>query len=101
MKVSISERRLKVIYFSESRILGLFLDALPVNATTFCLPRIIGMPENVEVISVHHDWERNSFGFLLRHESFEPVSEACEPPEIKVEYVPIHFPLPNENENTN
>lgn len=43
------------------------------------------IPDDVEVVSVHHDFTRRAFAFTLSHESFSEVPEG--------EYIPDLFPL--------
>lgn len=93
-----TERRYKIAYLPESRVFGLFLNALPASCPTFCLPRLTGVPEDVKVVSVHHDWQRSAFGFLLEHESFNSTPDCCAPPEVQVDFISIHFPVPGSEE---
>lgn len=58
-----------------------------------CQPKAIGLPEGAKICSVHSDYCRQSFCFVVEHPSFEPASENCELPEITVEVVTERLPV--------
>ena len=62
------ERRLKLVPVPPSWVLNAFKETTPAT-----VPRIRGLPDGFEIVSVEYCWIRQAFLFLVRHESFEVV----------------------------
>ena len=45
-----------------------------------CVPIIHGLPDDVEVVSVHHDYMRKAFSFTVRSSSFSISPDGAEIP---------------------
>lgn len=46
----------------------------------------IGIPNDAHVVSVHDDYPRASFAFILEHERFDPVQTGQRYPEVFVKW---------------
>lgn len=80
-------RRVKVLWIGEQELLDCMVMALTgwnpahrlrLKCQTLDLT-------NVEVVRVAHAWDRCAFGFMLYHESFEPVPEGLPAPDLDVD----------------
>ena len=75
--------RAKVIYVPAEMVLDMFLNWNVNKVIT--LPRLKGVPVDVVLKSVHYDMYRDSFFFVLLHESFDIVLTGNILPEIGLE----------------
>ena len=82
MKQNDITTRVKILTIPQSTILTNVMRLA--EYTTCCHPEV---PEGVDVVSVHYNYERCAFDFLIRHKSFERVSECGEIPRVDETYL--------------
>ncbi len=89
-----NERRRKILFLDHLMVLDSITNWRELNE--FVQWPAVALPEGTRVVSVHEDYRRSAFGFVLEHESFEPVEDCVELPEIKVEWVTKRMALNGE-----
>lgn len=82
MKVNDIETRVKILTIPQSTILTNVMRLA--EYTTCCHTEV---PAGVDVVSVHYNYERCAFDFLIRHKSFDRVSGGGEIPRIYETYL--------------
>ncbi len=91
------EKRIKILHVPYNKVLRLF-DTLPAGQDQLCLHRFDGLPPDVFVRSVHPDFIRHSFAFVLRSAEFEEVPEGVAAPEIETKYKVVRLALESDNQ---
>lgn len=71
--MSEQEKRYKVVYVGEDDIMTAMVALTDDGAHWVCLPVFKGLPEGFSVKSVHYDYSRRAFAFIISHESFPIV----------------------------
>ena len=77
-----NDRRLRLFWIDQQSLFCIIKTKLTQNPL-YCVLLDERIPDDVEVVSVHHDFARRTFAFTLRHESFSEVPEG--------EYIPDLF----------
>lgn len=80
--------RRKIVYVPHRFVLGYL------NRPSGCflnLPRPLGLPSDVRVLSVHTEHLYNSFAFVVEHPSFDDVPEAVMLPVLHVEWETVRI----------
>lgn len=73
------DRRLRLIHLSPQQVLNCLCwrprEVLPLLDGT-------GLPDGMQVVSLHADWERHCITVLVHHPSFDEVPDGELPPEL-------------------
>jgi hypothetical protein len=72
------EGRVKVLRLNPRHVLALFQAH---DRDWLAVPRLSGVPEGTEVLSVNVEWPPGCFTLLVCHPTFEPVPECEVPPD--------------------
>ena len=75
MSADADERRQCVLWVGSRGLLDMIRMAATPTPEYVTRPVLTGLPDNVRVHSVRHDWERGQIGFVLEHPDFVPVPE--------------------------
>lgn len=67
------QRRFKIISIDERVILHWLIAEHKEMPKHLIVPMVKGIPQDIEVISVHHDYISRLFDFVISHPSFEEV----------------------------
>lgn len=94
-------RREKIIHVSSPLVFRGFLGRRSDNS--FVVRRWVdGLPDDVRVVSVHYEIQRDAFAFVLEHESFEVVPDCCVAPsidtQVREEIIDLSALLENQNQ---
>lgn len=81
-EITVSQRRnLKILRIAESDMLQLLLN-FPTHPRYISIPKIIGLPDGIEVLGVAHDWLYKTFDFCIYHPSFPEVEPGMRIPNL-------------------
>lgn len=85
------ERRYKILIVSDDLIMSLLFGMTKRFPQYIKLPRLEGLPEDVEILSADYEPSTCSFRFLIAHESFTPCRYGVVPEMIGTESVKIEL----------
>lgn len=86
IKLEVPDRsRCMILRVGDDVILGWLLQTLTKPGFVI-FPKIKGVPIGTALITVHYDYVRRTFDFILQHESFESCPRGRIFPELKFEY---------------
>ena len=68
-----NENRVIRVDVPERFVLEIMLGSVANLPRVLCFPLMKQLPEGYKVLSVHSDWQRRSFSFLVQHDSFGEV----------------------------
>lgn len=66
------EKRVRIVRVSNEDVLALF-QAASRGYERIAVPKFKKLPRGYDVLSVHTDYMRGDFAFLVQHEEFQPV----------------------------
>lgn len=71
-------KRVRVVRIPHGTLLNMLKP--PHESHSFVQLQIVELPEGARVLSVHNDFMRGCFVFIVQHQSFDVVDEALQPP---------------------
>jgi hypothetical protein len=81
----IKYRRIAVVYVTHEEVIRI-AGTGPAESSQFVHFPVLDLPAGVRVEQVYLDHLRGAFGFVLEHESFEPVPDGISPPKLERRY---------------
>ena len=70
-------RNLRIVSVDENDILIAVVAGPKKLPLMFTFSRIQSVPDDAAIVSVHYDWCRRAFDFVVYHESFSPIPDGA------------------------
>jgi hypothetical protein len=85
--------KIRIYQVEHDFVMDLVRAPFPRRGKFILLPTPLNIPSDAEVSGMYVNYERRSFDFVVKHDSFDPVKEGCMPPRVSCNFdaVPVEL----------